>query len=105
MDAIIATIWESALDGDSDAIDYVLRIINQRSRMLDYPSIPMRDTATTAAAESGLTADEEALLMRVLHAMRDGRALGPVVDEAYLQLPASLDEPTPLPPGYPTDGK
>ena len=99
LDDLLQGIWFSARGGNLKAVDRVLRVIDQRARILGYADTPMRETPVTAGVETEISAEHQAFLMRVLHALKSGRSVTRIID-AEFTLPADLDEPVPLPPGY-----
>ncbi len=101
LDDLLQSLWFSARAGNLKAADRVLRVIEQRARILGYGDVALRERAREQMA-SDLTAEEEAVLLATLQALRAGR-VPPIFDEArYLPLAAGTG---PMPPLEVVDAK
>ena len=101
LDDLLQGLWLSARGGNLKAADRVLRVIEQRSRMLGYSDFALRERALEETV-SDLTAEEEAVLLATLEALRAGR-VPPVFDDArYLPVIAGSG---PVPPPEVVDGE
>ena len=101
LDDLLQGLWFSARGGDLQAADRVLRIIEQRARMLGYGDVALRERAREQMA-SDLTAEEEAVLLATLEALRAGR-VPPVFDDA--RYPPEIEGSGPVPPPAVVDGE
>ena len=80
LDDLMQGIWFSARGGNLKAVDRVLRVIDQRARILGYGDVALRERVREQIV-SDLTAEEEAVLLTTLEALRAGR-VPPLFDEA-----------------------
>jgi hypothetical protein len=101
LDDLLQGIWFSARGGNLKAADRVLRVIEQRARIFGYGDVALRERAREQMA-SDLTAEEEAVLLTTLEALRRGR-VPPIFDDARY-LPAVTGS-GPVPPTPVVDGE
>jgi hypothetical protein len=80
LDDLLQAIWFIARGGNLKAVDRVLRVIDQRARILGYGDVALRERVREQMA-GDLTAEEEAVLLTTLEALRAGR-VPPIFDEA-----------------------